>query len=85
MDDELEILFEQMIEHQRGRVLALARALNPRLTEDDVLSPDDFPELSGDPRFTYEDGMLAGLLSARMAVRAQRRDKAAERSKDDRS
>jgi hypothetical protein len=77
MDDDIEALFEQLIAHQRGRVLALARAINPKLTDDDILSPDDFPELSGDPRFTYEDGMLAGLLSAQMAVRAHRRDRKA--------
>jgi hypothetical protein len=75
-EHEIETLFEQMIAHQRGRVLALARALNPRLTEDDILSPDDFPELCGDPRFTYEDGLLAGLLSAQMALRAHLRDSA---------
>ena len=70
MPEEIEALFEEMIRHQRARVLALARTLNPRITEDDVLSPDDFPELIRDPRFSWEDGVLAGLLSAQMAVRA---------------
>ena len=32
--------------------------------------PDDFPELVSDPRFTYEDGILAGLISAQIALRA---------------
>jgi hypothetical protein len=78
MPEEMETLLEQMIQHQRARVLALARAINPRLTGDDILSPDDFPELAADPRFTYEDGLLAGLLSAQMALRAWSRDQAGE-------
>ena len=58
-----------------ARVLAIARSLVPHLTEDDVLSPDDFPELSADPRFAWEDGLLAGLLSAQMALRAHFSDR----------
>ena len=75
MPEEMEALFEQMIAYQRARVLAIARSLNPRLTEDDVLSPDDFPELAADPRFAWEDGLLAGLLSAQMDLRAHYRDR----------
>ena len=70
----LDELFEGMIAQQRARLLALARSLNPRLTGDDVLSRDDFPELASDPRFCYEDGLLAGLLSAQIAVRARGRE-----------
>lgn len=75
MPEELEALFEEMIRHQRAKVLAVARTLNPHFTSDDVLSPDDFPELRSDPRFAWEDGLLAGLLSAQMAVRASYRDR----------
>src|SRR5262249_29546149 len=49
-DDTFEILFEQMIAQQRAKVLAVARTIDPRLTEDDILSPQDFPELIEDPR-----------------------------------
>jgi hypothetical protein len=75
--EEFEALFEEMIHHQRAKVLEVARTLNPHLTSDDVLSPDDFPELRNDPRFCWEDGLLAGLLSAQMALRAAYRDRAA--------
>jgi len=71
MIDAIEALFEQMIAQQRRKVLAVARSINPRMTDDDVLSPHDFPELADDPRFNYEDGLLAGLLSAQIAVRAE--------------
>jgi hypothetical protein len=76
--EEIEALFEEMIGHQRAKVLAVARTLNPHFTSDDILSPDEFPELRNDPRFCWEDGLLAGLLSAQMAVRASYRDRAEE-------
>jgi hypothetical protein len=71
--EPIDHLLEEMIAQQRAKVLALARSLDPRLTGDDILSPDDFPGLSSDPRFAYEDGILAGLLSARAAIRARSR------------
>ena len=58
------------IAQQQAKLLALARRINPRLTADDVLSPADFPELTRDPLFNYEDGILAGLLSAQALLRA---------------
>ncbi|HZI93409.1 MAG TPA: hypothetical protein VFE84_04140 [Patescibacteria group bacterium] len=72
---DFESLFEQMIAQQRGKVLAVARTINPRLTEDDILSPQDFPELIEDSRFNYEDGLLAGLISAQIALRALTRER----------
>ena len=72
-DDEFESLFESMISQQRAKVIAIARSIDPRLTEDDILSPQDFPDLIDSARFNYEDGMLAGLLSAQIALRAKRR------------
>jgi len=72
---DFESLFEQMIAQQRGKVLAVARTINPRLTEDDILSPQDFPELIEDSRFNYEDGLLAGLISAQIALRARTRER----------
>jgi len=68
-----DALLDQMITQQRAKVLAIARAIDARLTEDDILSPQDIPELRDDPRFNYEDGLLAGLLSAQMAMRAEDR------------
>ncbi|MBI3450531.1 MAG: hypothetical protein HY049_16670 [Acidobacteria bacterium] len=68
---EIERLFEEMVVHQRRRLEALARSLDPALSSDDLLSPDDFPILARDPRFQFEDGLLAGLLSARTAIRAR--------------
>jgi hypothetical protein len=69
----IDRLLEELVVMQRKRVLEHARRLNPRLTDDDVQQPQDFPELSGSPEWNYEDGLLAGYQSAQAAVRAQLR------------
>jgi hypothetical protein len=67
---EIERVLEELIVMQRKRVLDHARRLNPRLTDDDVQQPQDFPELAASPEWNYEDGILAGYQSAQAAVRA---------------
>lgn len=54
-------------------MLAFARQKIPYLTGDDLLQPNDFPQLEGDPLFRYEEGILEGLLTARMAYLAKKR------------
>jgi hypothetical protein len=71
--DEIEELVQELEEHQRRKVVELARRLRPRLTLEDVLNPHDFPELS-DPDWQFEDGMLAGIQSVAVALRSRRRD-----------
>ena len=66
----LKILFEELIEMQRDKVRACAEKIKPNLTEDDLLQPNDFPELENHPLFRYEEGVLEGLLTARMAYLA---------------
>ena len=68
---EVEALMEEMVAQQRGRLVALARRIDPVLSADDLLSPYDFPAIAQDPRFNFEDGVLAGLISARTALRAR--------------
>jgi len=55
---------------QREKVLAFARRLNPRLTLEDIQNPHDFPELD-DPDWHYEDGVLTGIQTARVALKAR--------------
>jgi len=71
----LEALLERMIEQQRTKVLKLAREALPHLGPEDVLNPFDFPELKAHPTFEYEDGILAGLISAQIALRAELRSR----------
>ena len=70
---QLEVLFEQLIVQQRRRVAELARRLDPRLTDDDLLSPVDIPALVASPEWNYEDGVLHGFVAAQMAVRQRLR------------
>jgi hypothetical protein len=69
--EQTDALFEELITQQRRKVLRLAREAVPTITPDDVLNPHDFPELKAHPTFEYEDGLLAGLLAAQIAVRAR--------------
>ncbi len=73
MDNEIERVLAELIAQQEAKVRRCAASINPRLTPDDLLQPHDFPELSRDPSFNYEDGLLAGLRSATAALRAVRR------------
>ncbi len=56
-------------EVQSRKVIDLARRILPNLTAEDIRNPHDFPEL-GDPDWQYEDGVLAGIQSVRIALRA---------------
>ena len=69
--DILDALLLQMIEQQESKLMQLARQLVPDLTVEDLRNPQDFHVLVRDPDFNYEDGMLAGLRSAHMAIRAE--------------
>ncbi len=76
MDELIEAVFSELIAHQKKKVFEHARRLSPRVTEDDIEQPQDFPELWNNPEWQYEDGILAGFRSAQMAVRARlRREK----------
>jgi len=67
---EVERVIEELVVMQRKRVQEHARRLNPRLTDDDVQQPHDFPELAESPEWNYEDGILAGYQAAQAALRA---------------
>ena len=64
-------LFMEMIDRQEAKLLELARQIVPALTAEDLRNPHDFAAIARDPTFNYEDGLLAGLRSAHMAVRAE--------------
>jgi hypothetical protein len=68
-------LFDQLVEEQRKKLLKFARQHLPHLTPDDLLQPNDFPQLEQNPLFRYEEGILEGLLTARMAWLALEKEK----------
>ena len=66
-------LLAAMEEHQKAKVIDLARRLKPGLTAEDIRNPHDFPDLD-DPDWHFEDGQLTGIQSVRFALRALTRD-----------
>lgn len=68
-----DALLVKMIEQQREKVLRLARQAVPHISSEDVMNPNDYPELKAHPTFDYEDGILAGLISAQVAIRTELR------------
>lgn len=66
--EQLLEIFEALISYQTKKVLKLARNHYPNLTPEDIRNPQDFPNLLKDPNFNYEDGILSGYISARIAV-----------------
>ena len=69
---EVDALVDEMIEGQRKRLVALARRISPELTEDDLMQPHDHQAIAAHPDFQFEDGILAGYLAVRAALRARR-------------
>ncbi len=72
MTPELERLLDEMIDAQRLRLLDIARRIEPGLCPDDLLQPHDHPKIAAHPDFNFEDGILAGYLAIRAALRASR-------------
>jgi hypothetical protein len=63
-------LLEEMVELQQTKVLKVARDIIPGATPEDIRNPQDFPQLSTDSLFNYEDGILTGYLSIQTALRS---------------
>lgn len=69
--DEIDREVGAIEEVQTKKVIDLARRLRPGLTSEDIRNPHDFPDLD-DPDWQYEDGVLAGIQSVRVALRAMK-------------
>jgi hypothetical protein len=61
----------QLIAQQEEKVLELGQQIHPGLTPEDIRNPQDFPDLLESFQWNFEDGILAGLKSAHMALRAK--------------
>jgi hypothetical protein len=70
MNDSLELL-EKLIEGQKAKLFTCGCRIIPHLTQDDILQPNDFPELEFHPHFRYEEGILDGMQVVRTALQAQ--------------
>lgn len=74
MSDQIKSLMQEMVEQQRTKLLTCARRIVPNATSDDILQPNDFPELENHPHFRYEEGILDGLQAAQAALLAALRE-----------
>jgi hypothetical protein len=68
-NEEIQMVY-QMVERQKEKLLQLSRGIIPYLTYEDILQPQDFPELEQNPEFRFEEGYLMGLESVYFALRA---------------
>lgn len=62
-------LFETLLEEQEKKLLKCGQSFIPNLTSDDILQPNDYPELEYNPHFRYEEGVLEGMRTAYTALR----------------
>jgi tRNA(adenine34) deaminase len=74
-NERQEELFDELVHTQQERLLKCAKRIVPQVIQDDLLQPNDFPALENHPHFRYEEGVLEGLLTARMAYLAKKADK----------
>ncbi len=72
----MEKIFEELIEGQKKKLWEIAKKISPHVTPDDLMQPNDFPELENHPLFRYEEGLLMGLLTARSAFFASLQESA---------
>ncbi len=66
-------VLEQMIRQQEAKVLELGRKWVPYATAEDLRNAEDFKILKDKPIFHFEDGILAGLIAADTALKAELR------------
>lgn len=69
--ENLDRLLEALEEGQRKVLYATGRRIVPTLTHEDLLQPNDYPELEENPHFRYEEGVLAGIMTVRAAWAAE--------------
>jgi hypothetical protein len=69
MNKTAEITLQELIDQQNAKLLKLAQRILPNITPDDILQPNDFPELENNPTFRYEEGILHGFLVVQTALR----------------
>lgn len=67
----IEKLWDELVTGQEKKLLRIAQELRPNVTWDDLLQPQDMPEVANDAVFNYEDGYLAGLKASRISFRAR--------------
>jgi len=63
-------LLDELIMGQKGKLLKVAQRIIPTITDEDLLQPNDFPDLELHPHFRYEEGILDGMRVVKAAMDA---------------
>jgi hypothetical protein len=66
----IEQVIQEIVALQQKKMLACGQQIIPALTLDDAMQPNDFLELENNPLFRYEEGLLTGVQTVQMALRA---------------
>jgi predicted hydrocarbon binding protein len=69
--NEIERLIEELdrrIAFQENKVLELGRRYVPYATAEDLRNSEDFPQLKDKPMYHFEEGILTGLIEARILL-----------------
>ena len=74
MNEKIKALLKELVLGQEKRLFKMGRDIVPKLTSEDILQPNDYPELENNPLFRYEEGVLEGLKTAEMALLALYQD-----------
>lgn len=61
-------ILDELLEKQQQILSDYARRIIPNITEEDLLQPNDYPELERCPEFRYEEGILAGMQMVQTAL-----------------
>lgn len=75
MENEIKALANSIIEGQKKKLLDMGRSVIPYLTTEDIMQPNDYPELENNPLFRYEEGILEGMQTLQMAIQAYFKEK----------
>ncbi len=62
--------FEKLVKYHQKKLLSMGRRIIPTLTPEDMLQPNDYPELEHHPEFRYQEGVLTGIQAAIALVRS---------------
>ena len=66
----IEQTIQEIVALQQKKMLACGQQIIPALTLDDAMQPNDFLELENNALFRYEEGLLTGIQTVQMALRA---------------
>lgn len=70
----IESTVQEIIKDQQRKTLDFGRRIVPTLTPEDMLQPNDYPELEHHPEFRYNEGLIAGMQTVQMALRALQKE-----------